>query len=120
MVQISIRDCCISLFSYSKFKADDIKYSPSISFFFFLIYIIWNLPWQKSSLESTLQETNERYAAQLAGHQAVITGLEAQILNLTNSITEMQLKYGTLLDLKTRLEAEIVEYRRLLDGEDDR
>ncbi|XP_015239800.1 PREDICTED: keratin, type I cytoskeletal 50 kDa-like isoform X1 [Cyprinodon variegatus] len=73
----------------------------------------------KSSLESTLQETNERYAAQLAGLQAFITGLEDQMLNLTNSITEMQLKYGTLLDLKTRLEAEIVEYRRLLDGEID-
>ncbi|XP_038140668.1 keratin, type I cytoskeletal 50 kDa-like [Cyprinodon tularosa] len=73
----------------------------------------------KSSLESTLQETNERYAAQLAGLQAFITGLEDQMLNLTNNITEMQLKYGTLLDLKTRLEAEIVEYRRLLDGEID-
>ncbi|XP_038140665.1 keratin, type I cytoskeletal 50 kDa-like isoform X2 [Cyprinodon tularosa] len=71
----------------------------------------------KQSLEATVRETNERYAAQLAGHQAVITGLEAQMLNLTNSITEMQLKYGTLLDLKTRLEAEIVEYRRLLEGE---
>ncbi|XP_015239803.1 PREDICTED: keratin, type I cytoskeletal 50 kDa-like [Cyprinodon variegatus] len=71
----------------------------------------------KYSLEATVRETNERYAAQLAGHQAVIKGWEAQILNITNSITEMQLKYGTLLDLKTRLEAEIVEYRRLLEGE---
>ncbi|XP_038140666.1 keratin, type I cytoskeletal 50 kDa-like isoform X3 [Cyprinodon tularosa] len=71
----------------------------------------------KYSLEATVRETNERYAAQLAGLQAVIKGWEAQILNLTNNITEMQLKYGTLLDLKTRLEAEIVEYRRLLEGE---
>ncbi|XP_015239802.1 keratin 98 [Cyprinodon tularosa] len=73
----------------------------------------------KSSLEATLQETNERYGVQLAGLQAMVTGLEAQMSNLNTDISEMQNKYSTLLDLKTRLEAEIVEYRRLLDGEDD-
>ncbi|XP_047221747.1 keratin 98 isoform X2 [Girardinichthys multiradiatus] len=74
----------------------------------------------KSSLEATLRETQERYSAQLAGLQSMVTGLEAQMTLLTVSINENNLKYGTLLDLKTRLEAEIVEYRRLLDGEDDR
>ncbi|MEQ2278254.1 hypothetical protein XENORESO_015025, partial [Xenotaenia resolanae] len=74
----------------------------------------------KSSLEATLRETQERYSAQLAGLQSMVTGLEAQMTLLTASINENNLKYGTLLDLKTRLEAEIVEYRRLLDGEDDR
>ncbi|MED6275881.1 hypothetical protein CHARACLAT_031173 [Characodon lateralis] len=49
----------------------------------------------------------------------MVTGLEAQMTLLTASINENNLKYSTLLDLKTRLEAEIVEYRRLLDGEDD-
>ncbi|MED6287215.1 hypothetical protein CHARACLAT_014028 [Characodon lateralis] len=73
----------------------------------------------KSSLEATLRETQERYSAQLAGLQSMVTGLEAQLTLLTASINENNLKYGTLLDLKTRLEAEIVEYRRLLDGEDD-
>ncbi|MED6254894.1 hypothetical protein ATANTOWER_001669 [Ataeniobius toweri] len=73
----------------------------------------------KSSLEATLRETQERYSAQLAGLQSMVTGLEAQMTLLTASINENNLKYGTLLDLKTRLEAEIVEYRRLLDGEDD-
>ncbi|MED6240503.1 hypothetical protein ATANTOWER_022208 [Ataeniobius toweri] len=74
----------------------------------------------KSSLEATLRETQEHYSAQLAGLQSMVTGLEAQMTLLTASINENNLKYGTLLDLKTRLEAEIVEYRRLLDGEDDR
>ncbi|MEQ2253683.1 hypothetical protein ILYODFUR_034908 [Ilyodon furcidens] len=73
----------------------------------------------KSSLEATLRETQERYSAQLAGLQSMVTGLEGQMTLLTASINENNLKYGTLLDLKTRLEAEIVEYRRLLDGEDD-
>ncbi|MEQ2281009.1 hypothetical protein AMECASPLE_026004 [Ameca splendens] len=73
----------------------------------------------KSSLEATLREVHERYSTKLAGLQSMVTGLEAQMTLLTASINENNLKYGTLLDLKTRLEAEIVEYRRLLDGEDD-
>ncbi|KAM4750682.1 keratin, type I cytoskeletal 50 kDa-like [Anableps anableps] len=74
----------------------------------------------KSSLEATLRETQQRYAIQLAGLQEVVTDLEAQLSSLNANIRENKMKYGTLLDLKTRLEAEIVEYRRLLDGEDDR
>ncbi|KAK5617201.1 hypothetical protein CRENBAI_010803 [Crenichthys baileyi] len=73
----------------------------------------------KSMLEATLRETHERYSAQLVGLQSMVTGLEAQMTLLTVNINENDLKYGTLLDLTTRLEAEIVEYRRLLDGEDD-
>ncbi|MED6292249.1 hypothetical protein CHARACLAT_031852, partial [Characodon lateralis] len=73
----------------------------------------------KSSLEATLREVHERYSTKLVGLQSMVTGLQAQITLLTASINENNLKYGTLLDLKTRLEAEIVEYRRLLDGEDD-
>ncbi|MEQ2192653.1 hypothetical protein XENOCAPTIV_015009, partial [Xenoophorus captivus] len=75
---------------------------------------------KKSSLEATLREVHECYSTKLAGLQSMVTGLEAQMTFLTASINENNLKYGTLLDLKTRLEAEIVEYRRLLDGEDDR
>uniref|UniRef100_A0A3B5LYG5 Keratin 98 n=1 Tax=Xiphophorus couchianus TaxID=32473 RepID=A0A3B5LYG5_9TELE len=76
------------------------------------------LPQQKSSLEATLLETQQRYAAQLSGLQDVVTGLEAQLSSLSENIREMELKYGNLLDIKTRLELEISEYRRLLDGED--
>ncbi|XP_043970156.1 keratin, type I cytoskeletal 13-like [Gambusia affinis] len=72
----------------------------------------------KSSLEATLLETQQRFAAQLTGLQDVVTGLEAQLSSLSENIREMDLKYGTLLDIKTRLEVEIAEYRRLLDGED--
>uniref|UniRef100_A0A3B3U213 Keratin 98 n=1 Tax=Poecilia latipinna TaxID=48699 RepID=A0A3B3U213_9TELE len=76
------------------------------------------LPQQKSSLEASLLETQQRYANQLSGLQEVVTGLEAQLISLTENIKENDQKYGTLLDIKTRLELEISEYRRLLDGED--
>uniref|UniRef100_A0A3B3TY52 Keratin, type I cytoskeletal 13-like n=1 Tax=Poecilia latipinna TaxID=48699 RepID=A0A3B3TY52_9TELE len=73
----------------------------------------------KLSLEESLQETQQGYAAHLAGFQVVVTGLEAQISEVNAAIEEKRQMYDTLLDLTTRLEAEIVEYRRLLDGEDD-
>ncbi|XP_008408092.1 keratin, type I cytoskeletal 13-like isoform X2 [Poecilia reticulata] len=73
----------------------------------------------KLSLEESLQETQQGYAAQLAGLQVVVTDLEAQISEVNAAIEEKRQMYDTLLDLTTRLEAEIVEYRRLLDGEDD-
>uniref|UniRef100_M3ZD60 Keratin 98 n=1 Tax=Xiphophorus maculatus TaxID=8083 RepID=M3ZD60_XIPMA len=76
------------------------------------------LPQQKSSLEASLLETQQRYAAQLSGLQDVVTGLEAQLSSLSENIRENELKYSNLLDIKTRLELEISEYRRLLDGED--
>uniref|UniRef100_A0A673GXB1 Keratin 92 n=1 Tax=Sinocyclocheilus rhinocerous TaxID=307959 RepID=A0A673GXB1_9TELE len=48
----------------------------------------------KASLEGTLADTQARYAAMLSGYQ-----------------------FQMLLDIKTRLEMEIAEYRRLLEGE---
>ncbi|XP_043970157.1 keratin, type I cytoskeletal 13-like [Gambusia affinis] len=73
----------------------------------------------KYSLEASLQEIQQRYAAQLAGFQVVVTGLETQISDVNAALEEKRQMYSTLLDLTTRLEAEIVEYRRLLDGEDN-
>jgi len=73
----------------------------------------------KGSLEETLMETQARYANQLAGLQAMVTSLEAQLSQLHGNIANNKQDYDMLLDLKTRLEREIAEYRRLLDGEDE-
>ncbi|XP_037545613.1 keratin, type I cytoskeletal 13 [Nematolebias whitei] len=73
----------------------------------------------KVSLDGTLAETQARYTAQLSSLQAQVTNLEVQIAQINSSITSLTQEYGVLLDLKTRLENEIAEYRRLLDGEDE-
>uniref|UniRef100_A0AAV2LN31 IF rod domain-containing protein n=1 Tax=Knipowitschia caucasica TaxID=637954 RepID=A0AAV2LN31_KNICA len=73
----------------------------------------------KASLEINLAETQGRYAQQLAGLQFTVSNLEAQLAQIHASITSNKQEYDMLLDLKTRLELEIAEYRRLLDGEDE-
>ncbi|KAK7930268.1 hypothetical protein WMY93_006663 [Mugilogobius chulae] len=73
----------------------------------------------KATLENNLAETQNRYALQLTSLQNTVTALEAQLAQIHSTIAHNQQEYEMLLDLKTRLEMEIAEYRRLLDGEDE-
>ncbi|MGH0153743.1 UNVERIFIED_CONTAM: hypothetical protein FKN15_025600 [Acipenser sinensis] len=72
----------------------------------------------KQSLEATIAETEARYGAQLQSLQSTVSSLEEQLMQLRSNMEHQSQEYKILLDIKTRLEMEIAEYRRLLDGED--
>jgi acidic type I keratin len=74
----------------------------------------------KGALENTVAETEARYGAMLQGYQDQINMLESELHNVRSSIDQQGQEYRMLLDIKTRLEHEIAQYRSLLEGEESR
>ncbi|KAM7418414.1 hypothetical protein PAMA_015845 [Pampus argenteus] len=72
---------------------------------------------QKSALEGQLAETESHYSLQLSQLQVMVNNLEAELSQMIVEIERQSTEYQVLLDIKTRLELEIAEYRRLLDGD---
>lgn len=70
------------------------------------------------SLKANLQASESCYAAQLAELQKIITVLELKLEQIHANITHNKQDYDILLEVKTNLEAEIKEYRLLLEGKD--
>ncbi|XP_077427081.1 keratin, type I cytoskeletal 17-like [Vanacampus margaritifer] len=68
-------------------------------------------------LRQNLADTKSQYSAQLSQLQITINRLEEELQLLKVSIEQQKTDYQMLLDIKMRLEREIAEYRRLLDGE---
>ncbi|XP_026950180.1 keratin, type I cytoskeletal 15 [Sagmatias obliquidens] len=75
---------------------------------------------KKAGLESTLAETECRYALQLQQIQGFISSIEAQLSELRSEMECQSQEYKMLLDTKARLEQEIATYRSLLEGQDTR
>uniref|UniRef100_H3AMI6 IF rod domain-containing protein n=1 Tax=Latimeria chalumnae TaxID=7897 RepID=H3AMI6_LATCH len=72
------------------------------------------------ALESTVEETNQRYGLQLASLQCQVVQTQEELERIRGAMTHQASEYEMLLSIKTRLEMEIATYRRLLDGEGSR
>ncbi|XP_052374605.1 location of vulva defective 1-like isoform X2 [Oncorhynchus keta] len=71
---------------------------------------------QNLSMERDEMEVNERYSIHLSRLQKHLDSLEVELLQLCTATEQQAVQYLMLLDIKSRLEREIAEYRRLLDG----
>ncbi|KAM9343463.1 keratin, type I cytoskeletal 18-like [Pholidichthys leucotaenia] len=73
----------------------------------------------KASLEATLHDIEARYATELEKYNIIIIRLQEELTQIRADIHQNTREYEHLLNIKVKLEAEIAEYRRLLDGGTD-
>ncbi|KAM8864632.1 keratin, type I cytoskeletal 18-like [Spinachia spinachia] len=73
----------------------------------------------KESLKATLRDIEMRYNTEVEKYNAIILRLQEELTHIRTDIQHNTREYEHLLNIKVKLEAEIAEYRRLLDGEAD-
>lgn len=57
-----------------------------------------------------------RYNMEIEKYNAILLRLQDELSKIRTDIQQNTREYEHLLDIKVKLEAEIAEYRRLLDG----
>ncbi|XP_025025771.1 keratin, type I cytoskeletal 17-like [Python bivittatus] len=67
------------------------------------------------SLQTNLEDTERRYNMQLQQIQTMIEPVEGELASIRCEIESQSQEYQLLLGIKTRLEQEICQYRRLLE-----
>ncbi|XP_068589703.1 keratin, type I cytoskeletal 18-like [Cebidichthys violaceus] len=73
----------------------------------------------KASLEATLRDIEMRYNMEVEKYNVIILRLQEELTRIRTDIQHSTREYEHLLNIKVKLETEIAEYRRLLDGESD-
>ncbi|KAK7154557.1 hypothetical protein R3I94_007776 [Phoxinus phoxinus] len=68
------------------------------------------------SLEDSLHETEARYGQEVNGHNSQIQQLEGELGQVRAQVERHTAEYEALLNIKSKLEAEIASYHRLLEG----
>ncbi|KAM3872182.1 keratin, type I cytoskeletal 18 [Diretmus argenteus] len=70
----------------------------------------------KASLEATLRDIEMRHNMELEKYNEKLLRQQAELTQIRSDIQQQTREYELLLNIKMKLEAEIAEYRRLLDG----
>jgi len=73
----------------------------------------------KASLEATLRDIEMRYNMEVEKYNVIILRLQEELTQIRTDIQHNTREYEQLLNIKVKLEVEIAEYRRLLDGGGD-
>ncbi|XP_057685691.1 keratin, type I cytoskeletal 18-like [Corythoichthys intestinalis] len=69
------------------------------------------------TLKATLLDTEMRYNKEITKYNEIILRLTEELRQIRAEIQELTRNYEHLFNIKVKLEAEIAEYRRLLEGE---
>ncbi|NXP52738.1 K1C18 protein, partial [Heliornis fulica] len=71
---------------------------------------------QRAGLEANLMEVEHRYGVQMEHLNGLLLRVEGDLLQVRAELQRQADEYQALLNVKSKLEAEITTYRQLLEG----